>query len=284
MPLEIIASESIPSDAINDDRVGTLDNLAWAIDGATDIGDGPIIGERSDAAWLAEAAGTWLTENGAQIGPDLQSLLPELTGFLRSSFEHGKRREPNGRHEHPSASCLIARLEGSSLEYVAVGDCTMLVEQADGSIARYGTNTKDAGDAWLTPHIKRLAPSNGAPTSSNLRKALIPTLRHARSLMNRVPGYGVLSITEPPQRYIRHGSLDIPDGTRMLIASDGYLRLTDVYRKYTTKELLYESFSNSLPAMLDQLRKIEEADTDCKTFPRAKARDDASAILAIHRA
>ena len=93
MPLEIIASESIPSDAINDDRVGTLDNLAWVIDGATDIGDGPIIGERSDAAWLAEAAGTWLAENGAQIGPDLQSLLPELTGFLRSSFEHGKRRD-----------------------------------------------------------------------------------------------------------------------------------------------------------------------------------------------
>ena len=188
-------------------------------------------------------------------------------------------RTPAGRFEHPSASGFIIRLEGEELGYLAVGDCTLLVQAPGGAVDRYGVAEDEAGDAWLAQHLSEAiaAPSSDA---TDLRAGLLPVLRQARDRMNLSPGYGVFSITPPPSDYVLSGRISLELGTRILMASDGFMRLVDVFNLFTLDALIHETFDRGVPAMIDILRGTEQSDSTCRRFPRAKRSDDASALLA----
>ena len=55
-----------------------------------------------------------------------------------------------------------------------------------------------------------------------------------RAAMNEPDGYGVFSITPTP----RHFEIDMPAGGHALLASDGLMRLVDVFKLYTALDLL----------------------------------------------
>lgn len=278
--LAIHAALSEPSGAVNDDRVGQSGNVAWVIDGATDVGDGPLVGDSSDAAWLADTISNWLLAKAAELPADLAELPAAISAHAEREFARLCRRQPQGRHEHPSASGLIIRVAGSALEYVAVGDCTLLVADRDGRMARYGIGDDDAGDPWLVRHLKSAARETGQRTAGGLRASIMPVLRTARERMNCVPGYGVFSITAPPVNYIETGRIAIAPDSRALVASDGFMRLADVYGVVQGDDLLAETFARGPDAMLRWLREIEADDADCRRYARAKVSDDASVIIA----
>jgi len=66
---------------------------------------------------------------------------------------------------------------------------------------------------------------------------------------------------------------------RILLASDGYYRLTDHYGAMSDAELLRQTGEQGGPALLQQLRAIEDGDPLGAAYPRLKIRDDATALL-----
>jgi hypothetical protein len=68
-------------------------------------------------------------------------------------------------------------------------------------------------------------------------------------------------------------------GAHLLLASDGFMRLADVYRRHRPEHLPGLVRRHGIAALLSELREIEAADPDCHAIPRAKPRDDASAML-----
>jgi hypothetical protein len=97
--------------------------------------------------------------------------------------------------------------------------------------------------------------------------------------MNRDDGYGVFSITPTPDIYIRTGFMSVDPGTRILLASDGFMRLVDVFARYDANSLFAASASRGLAPLIDELRNIEVADATASAHPRVKASDDATALL-----
>ena len=289
--MQILGVESVASSAAgNDDRAGHDGNLAWVIDGATDLVDAPLVGARSDAEWLAEFAGRWL----AQCPPDrrdgaLRQVLLALTGAAAAAVAGGARRQPAARHEHPSAAMALVRQRRGKLDILAVGDCTVLIRRGE-AVQRFGTDETDAGDQWLQDVIRarrseaaqdRRAVPADEMTSEPLRALLMEDLRKARRLMNQPGGYGVLSITMPPSEFVTDLSIEIGAGDAVLLASDGFMRLADVFARYRTRELFAAAETRGLASLIDELREIEAGDAACLAYPRAKMSDDATAILLI---
>lgn len=278
MPLEIVEALSLASDAENEDRCGAAGLTAWVIDGATDVLENPLIGPGTDSAWFAETLNRFFQALGPDDLADLSELPAIMAPRMAGALQQQARREPSWRGEHPSAAGLLVKLEGAALHYVAVGDCTLLVESG-GKIHRFGTSEKEAGDPWVAEEIRRQQRASGSTNMAQTRATLWPKLREARALMNTDGGYGIFSITAPPKHLVLTGRMDIAPGTRMLLASDGLLRLVDVFGRFDTPTLFEAAWSSGLDALIKEVRRIERDDHECLAVPRAKTSDDATGML-----
>lgn len=146
---------------------------------------------------------------------------------------------------------------------------------------RIGISEDDAGDKWVAEALASIQSEQeqvGAPAET-VREQLWPKLRTARGRMNEPDTYGVFSITPTPPRFILSGSEPIAPGDWALLASDGLMRLVDVFRRYTSEELLLAAIERGIAPLAAELRKLELADSTCVAFPRAKRHDDTTGLL-----
>jgi hypothetical protein len=276
--IEIVDSLTDPSGAVNEDRVGWVASLAWVLDGATDIVTPPLVGTATDADWLADRLDTELRRIAAAPPASLDTLPDLLWRRLAAEFDREKSRAPAGRHEHPSATGIVVRAYERQLDYLAIGDCTLL-HDTRGAVERIGIDHDDAGDPWLANVIGSIQTADAAATPASTWGRITTVISANRARMNMEDGYGSFSITPTPSRFVVGGSLAVTPGDTLLLASDGLMRLVDVYRRRSATELLTMARRDGLAAILAELREIETADARCRTFPRAKARDDATGLL-----
>lgn len=278
--LHIEALRSVSAGSINDDCIGFSSTAAWVIDGATDVLERPLIDDRSDAAWIAHAICDWLSKHSDASRCSLEDLIIELSHFLSEQFAQGARRQPRARWEYPSAAGLIVRLTGDDLEFVSLADCALLVEYQDGHVQRFGAAARTASISGNKHALLRSNAHTMSLQRAGLRDTRLVKDREARSRLNLDPGYGVLSITPPPARYVVKGRIKSKRIRRFLLASDGYMRLVDLFGLFDNHSLLQASFEQGPEQMMGQLRKLEEVDKECLAYPRTKVSDDASVLLA----
>lgn len=280
MHLETIHIQSIPSGRHNEDRAGVCGNVAWVIDGATDLGDEAIVGRHTDAAWFADHLDRWLHANATQFEGELRHIVAPLTDSAAAAFARDRKRPPAAAYEQPSAAGIVVRLVDHVVEYVSLGDCTLLIARGDGTVIRAGAPREDVGDARLAPILASAAGTGGDLNAAERRERLMPHLRAARSRMNTLGGYGIFSVAPPPESFIDHGRMPLNRDDRLLLASDGFMRLVDLYRRYDDTALMAAVLTSGPEQLLAELRRIEQGDADADRFLRAKGSDDATIVLA----
>ncbi len=273
--VEIISSAA---GTANEDRAGSAGDLAWVIDGATDVVAEPLTRSQSDAAWFADLLDLELRRLAAiRVGP-LSELPMRLAAVAQRTFDQAAQRPALDRGEHPSASGIIVRVRGTTLEYVSLGDCVLLAETRSGFL-RVGIDEDSAGDAWVADEIRRSRAANPAASVSQAREDLWAKLRAARRRMNMPDGYGVFSLTVPPPPFIQTATIELDETARVLLATDGLTRLVDVFATYRTSALFDAAWSRGLSSLVKELRRIEADDADCIRHARAKTNDDATGVL-----
>ena len=278
--LKIIDQISIASGAVNDDRVGAAGTLAWAIDGATDVLAEPLMPGGSDAAGIAAVADEELSRVGQSFAGSLDGLVAQLTEAAARRFAAERSRAPIDPHEQPSAAALIVRLDGLDVDYVSLADCQCLALSLDGTTTALGHDPEvTQGDRRAIEVMQTFRATAGSATWREARAHLWPRIRAARGRLNTPEGYGVLSVIPPPTKFMRTGRTRVVPGTRLLLATDGFMRLTDLFARYSWDELFDLACRDGLATLVDELRQMETADGDCLHVPRTKPHDDASAIL-----
>lgn len=288
MSYTVLDTLSLASGAVNEDRTGAWGDRAWVIDGATDIGQAPLTRAASDASWFADEIHELLYDPQLELTGDLGELPMSLAIMVARRFRHARTREPEDRFEHPSASGVVVRFEDRTLDYVSVGDCTLIVAQRR-EVLRLGGDLADAGDKAVARAIAAFQKSVGqgtggqgmaaGPTAEDVRRHVWPEIRARRNRLNTPDGYGVWSITPPPQEFVRTGRADLDRGAAVLLASDGLMRLVDVYRALTIEDLVARARGEGLAALGRELRRIEAGDGANLAYPRAKTSDDATGLL-----
>lgn len=283
MSLALIDEITVAGSGVNEDRIGHAGDYAWVIDGATDVLDAPLTSAPTDADWIAGTLDAALEAHAIEPQCAFAALPGHLAAVCADLIAATARRQPQTRHEHPSAAGLVVKCSAGVLSYFAIADCTMLVARPGEEIVRIiGSEPGDVGDARLRDAVRRHQRADPAAIARDpaiLRDLMREDLKAMRAAMNRVDGYGVLSITPTPERFIRSGFISVAPGTRMLLASDGFMRLVDVFQRYDDAALVEAADAHGLGALLTQLRAIEQADRAGASHPRVKPSDDASAML-----
>jgi hypothetical protein len=79
---------------------------------------------------------------------------------------------------------------------------------------------------------------------------------------------------------MRHERVPCPDGTAILLTSDGFSALVDLYRAMDATALMERALDEGLEPLAREARRIEsEVDPAGKLYPRFKESDDATALL-----
>ncbi len=278
MTLQVQDMVSSAAGLANEDRAGASGALAWVIDGATDVLTEKLTDAPSDSAWIAEFLDQDLRVAASSFDEPLTRLPARLAQNANAALKRIARRAPEHRFEHPSAAGIVVRSERNGLSYLSLGDCA-LIARSGGDVFRVGVDEHAAGDTWVRESLNALRAADPSIDQSAARASLWPKLRAARLCMNVEGGYGVFSITAPPDSLIISGHIPLDRDCEVLLASDGLMRLVEIFHNYTAETLLDAALKNGLAALIAELRQLETSDAQCIQFPRAKTSDDATGLL-----
>lgn len=267
MHLDLIQSLSIAGDSskANDDRTGAGHAHAWVIDGATDLGEPGLLGNRGGAAWIAaEADRAFAAADGVSIEQTCRTVFEQVA----ARFAETRKREPEP-WEIPSASFLAVTVADNVVDCAWLGDCAALLIR-DGRATRIGPQRDIRDDetdlARSVAHhglgsVKRAAP-------------VLDVLRTARSR----PGRQVLGIDPAGAEKIYYSSQPCVAGDELLLMSDGFVAIADLYRLIDQTALPGLLAGGGLSGLAMQLRAAEADDAACTRWPRFKQGDDATAL------
>lgn len=276
--LEVCAALSAPGGPVNEDIVGHILNCAWVIDGATSVGDRLTDG-LSDAAWFAQTVDAGLREvlsRDTEISTS--RLLRAVVKYCADAFKRVASRPPADRYEYPSAAIALVRAQPEGLELTTLGDCRIIYRDAAKVSRIFGSSRIAIFERRTLDRARQLLKEKPHLEVDELRKRLAPQLRENRRAMNSQGGYWVLGVDENAIDHI--DQIVIPlDGEPIALASDGFLRLSDVFDIVQPDAFLKIANDEQAWSKLEQLRHIEASDPRCRKFLRIKPSDDASLMV-----
>lgn len=255
----------------SEDRVGHRagEGIAWILDGATDVCATRLFPEApSDAFWFADAAHTVLTDLPPSQPREMAvALIDGLRRAVETRLESPAKGIPPG--DMPSAALTLAIIDPVTQQMTFAGfpDCTTVV-------------MPPAAPAFAIERARPLQDEQARARALISAGADIPaTLRRQRAMMNRPDGYPVLSVHAAAADRLDVRTVDTPSGTRVLLCTDGFYRLVDMYGLLDDDGLIRAALDRGLEEMVRQLRGFEADAAEDVRFGRFKTSDDAAALL-----
>jgi hypothetical protein len=277
--IKIIESWTSPAKDQGDNEDGwgvagtAVSPVIYVIDGCTDYAraDSAKIfpGGTSSAWWHKEqlAANLKLAPWGEQ---DLYSTMYQVIENI--NLEYRKLTDIDSRPEWalPCSTLVLVEYVADKdlLRIATIGDTSLLLMNHSGEIIRLPSTTEDKEGEEKIAELLHIKNQNEAAQllRRERRQKFIATGRHCISLFNdRMSG---LTITEIPTH----------DFTHMLLATDGFMRLTDVLNRFDHGTLLESIAQNGLKAVGKCLRSLERNTPPSSHYSRIKAHDDATAV------
>ena len=275
---ELLDSVSEAGKTVNEDRATATARAVWILDGATGLSPQRLFPGPSDPAWFAATADALLARLTDE-GDDGTTLLRRLVSGLQDACAVAALVPlAETEIELPSASLAAAQLAAGEIRLLLLGDCKLLLRQADGRVEAFDRSSVAPFDARVVEALRAFQ-SGGETALAAIAPRLTPLLRENRLWKNRPGGYGVLTADPACLAFAETPRRAAADATHLLLATDGFYRLVDTYHMLTAGELMQAALERGLAPLHAELRRLEDSDPECLAFPRLKARDDATAML-----
>jgi hypothetical protein len=260
------------SDGVHDpieDAWGYTDTAAWVMDGASAVDPRPFFAKDSDAAWMVGIACRQLREH-LQVA----SNEPRLVGAVRAAAlaiqEAMQQRKPTTAYTAPSAALTVGEIVGNALHVGGFADVTLVCE-SDGEIAVF------ENERGLRHELAALREHKSEEERQRLKER---SRDRRRTAMNQPDGYWVLSDSPEAAEHMRETSIPVKIGSRVLLMSDGFARVVQIYKLYESwPELMAALETTALSSVLLRIREVEANDPERQKFVRSSVRDDATAAL-----
>jgi hypothetical protein len=279
-----LCNVAAPGKAQSEDLVQTTDSAAWLFDGASAHDDADACSDH-DASWfvcqLSQALASELSRP-----PDraLRDVLATAIGHVSTLHT---QLCPQVRTGHgPSATAVIVRRRKDALEYLVLGDSTLLVQTGDGDVHHHS----DKRLSTIAPDLRdtiHQALHDGCGYNHAAHRDRLRTLHAAeRAMRNRDDGYWIASDDPRAATHSLTGHYNLT-GTaagarRIVLLSDGIERaVTHLHLYSNSHELLDSLFDPGTLATTTRIRHGERADPHGSQHPRTAPSDDAAAITCV---
>lgn len=260
----------------NEDFLIAENGLFVVLDGATGLGNQLVKSHKSDAAWFVDEFSRQLVYTWKSTHNFLSSVRIAI-GNINSNFLKVTKNLTIHPYELPSAGMTALVLNQSKLELYRTGDCVAYYSNGCDSGSIFKKSKLEQLDEQSTKNLLRKMKEGSS--YQNARLSILNMLRDNRSMMNSDGGYSVLTVDNNCINKIETVVINAKKGDRFLLTTDGFGSIIDKYKKYTITELFNHLNSHSLKAVINEIREIEDNDSNLLTYPRLKNHDDASALL-----
>ncbi|KAB0265778.1 hypothetical protein [Microvirga brassicacearum] len=262
----------------NEDSCGASGDFAWVIDTSIFPGTPPIMNDSSDAAWLAGFASERLSEL-APGADDGAALVRHVMEEARTVFF---RKAPPDRHDFitwPIGAMTLVRRRDNNLDVWTFADTTAFVRSPDGTMVTVG-EAQDMRKFEMAKAAELLKASGCTPKTIGQSEHFRNWLAGRRERQERSGALALLGLDPSAADRMRHATVPCPNDTTILITSDGFSALVDLYGRMDAQQLMEAALDEGLAALADLARQIEtQEDPDGILFPRFKLSDDATALL-----
>jgi hypothetical protein len=268
---------SLPGSRVNEDGIGLRGSVAWVVDGATGLSNEQLTSGGSDAAWLAGLVGKRLMDLAGTGGAD--AVLSRLEADIHSVFRETTAHVPEVGDDHAPSACLglVEAHPGNSgqvrVQGRFLGDVIALVPTERG-IVRW---TDERAKPFERKTLAALGAREHAPGS--IPEAVKRQILENRTKLNRPDGYWVVNPLRPWAGRELRFEAQVKPGMPILLATDGFMRLVDVFGAYPDNTLHAELAAGKGPALMQELRERERSDLLAGAYPRVKTHDDATFLV-----
>lgn len=270
--------QSIPGARVNEDGLGLLGHCAWIIDGATGLSTEQLTKGGSDAAWLAGALDKAL-ERLLGAGGSGADTLGRVEAEIRQAFEAETAHLP-GRHIHHAPSACLGLIEARRADTgelringYFLGDVVALVPSGQ-EILRW---TDERAKPFEQKTLAALAAGGHEP--GRIPEAVRRQILENRTSLNQTDGYWVVSPSQPFAGHELRFEAQVPAGEVIVLATDGFMRLVDVFGTYTDRTLHAALAAGRGDDLIEELRTLERGDVQSGAYPRVKTHDDATVLV-----
>jgi Protein phosphatase 2C len=262
---------------LNEDAIGATNTSAWVIDGATGVSDRPpMVAGMTDAAWLVERLNAELRAALAEAVIEPIQALAKIEATIRRDFLALNRDLSFPGIDQPSAALALAISQERTVHLMGLADCRIIYETRRGEVGEFCPSDSRGAEAMVIAERSRLVAEYPGEDPLPRLKGFIRALRQ---FANEDGGYSVVHPTRAWSARIRREAYEWSKIRHLLLVSDGFYRLVDVFRAISAKDLMLRALAKELDQLCFELRGLELADLECISYPRVKTHDDASALL-----
>jgi hypothetical protein len=278
--LQVRAHATSASGWANEDGAGAAGRFAWIVDGASGTGGRKLTPGATDASWLAAEIDSILRECIAADGAiGLNPLVRELATRLRERFEAVSTSLDLADPEAPCACLAIVRVEPGAgpdllVRGAVIGDVAVLVPTGP-DIVRW-TDERLKPFETLTLDVLKRQPR----FSGHVPDPVLDQIRRNRRWLNRSNGYFAVHPCLPWTDEILSFEARIDRDRQLVLATDGFLRLSDLFGEHDDASLHRSVLEGETQALLSTLRRLERTDPLCQEHLRVKMHDDAT-VMAV---
>ncbi|WP_069768392.1 integrase [Streptomyces sp. LUP30] len=266
-----VALASLPAEPgqANEDFAAAAAGAAVLLDGAGVAGADT--GCTHGIAWFSSTLGGLLLSTiTAHPTRPLAECLADSIRVVRSLHEDGCDLTYRGS---PTSTVVAVRVDAGALEYLVLGDSTLLLADQDGK-------TTAITDQRLDEAGKRLrGPVDELLTGSPQHAAALARYRDALTgLRNRPGGFWIAGPDAQAAEHALTGVVPLKKLASITLLSDGATRLVDSFGIATWEGTLSVLNSFGPNELIHHVRKAEAGDPHGRRWPRGKAKDDATVL------
>ncbi|HAH09555.1 MAG TPA: hypothetical protein DCL54_06495 [Alphaproteobacteria bacterium] len=279
--LTVLDSLSLPgrADKPNEDAMGMAGQVAFVLDGATGLGDTPLMPGPSDAAWVAQTAAEALARNAPGFAGDLDTIVYRAAKHIETEFAEKRVRADFARYEIPWATLAMCGVTAGILNVAFLGDSRLIARDAEGNLHHFGAPLKYRQSEQRLAQAMRARAKGQVLGIESIRSTVLPELRAARERVNTPEGYWLMGPDARSAAHVSKAELRLSGSIMVLLMTDGFYALIEDYKRYTDATLIAAAVAKGLRALGDELREIESDDPFGERYPRMKQSDDATAML-----
>lgn len=263
---------------MNEDGFGLRGRHAWIIDGATGVAAQRLSAASSDAAWLAGEINAKIQDLASSNGAN-EAVFDALEGEISRDFAKAITPAGPANDDHAPSACLglIGLWPGEEggvvVQGAFLGDVVALVPTQQG-VVRWT-------DERAKPFEKRTLAALGGSTREpgRMPEAVRRQILENRTKLNRQDGYWVVNPLRSWAGQELRFEARLAPGQPIVLATDGFMRLVDVFAAYSDASLHAALAQGRGEALMQELRDLERGDPVADAYPRVKTHDDATVLV-----
>lgn len=260
--------------SVCEDLVNASEHGAWVLDGSSGAERAGITDAASDGRWYVDRFDDALQR---RLGSDAR--LPDIARRCVEEVSRDYRRfegtEDVSVTEQPLAAGAVVHATEESLEFLLSADCDLVVRRRSGEIEVFFGDGPRKLDAALLDEIRRRKREEGL-SHEQARAETRELIVENRRQLNTPGGYWAFSLDDRSADHARGSTLDPTTVDRVALFSDGFERLFENYEALSYAGLFDLVDAEGIQSPIERLRDIEQADPDCRRYPRVKPSDDAA--------